>query len=66
MTSDTNYSVATITKGWSLKFRTFVFGNYYLKSSPNSKLTLLLIFGPVEAEKIEVKDTREGSFSFFT
>ena len=24
-------------KGWSLKFRNFVFGNNYLKSSPNSK-----------------------------
>ena len=27
----------TKTKGWSLKFRNFVFGNNYLKSSPNSK-----------------------------
>ena len=25
------------TEGWSLKFRNFVFGNNYLKSSPNSK-----------------------------
>ena len=30
-----------------------------------SKLTLLLIFGQVEAEKIEIKDTR-GHFHFFT
>ena len=35
--SSIQYRQLQVTKGWSLKFRNFVFGNNYLNSSPNSK-----------------------------